>query len=82
MIAKVTAIADRRWSKVRQPYGIIRGNGESDEFMLGCITPGCMAARRDLQCDRQCDDFRTLSGADQTQRTTQTRYSRGILERT
>lgn len=34
VIAKVTAIADRKWSKVRQPYGIIRGNGESDEFML------------------------------------------------
>lgn len=34
VVAKIVAIADRTWSKVRQPYGIIRGNGKSDEFML------------------------------------------------
>jgi len=30
----VTALADRTWSKVRQPHGIIRGSGKSDEFLL------------------------------------------------
>lgn len=34
VIARVVAIADRRWSKVHEPYGIIKGNGESDEIML------------------------------------------------
>lgn len=33
---KVTAIADRKWSKVHQPKGILRGNGNSDEFLLVC----------------------------------------------
>lgn len=32
--AKITAIADRKWSLVHQPHGIIRGNGKSDEFIL------------------------------------------------
>lgn len=34
VIAHVVAIADRTWSKVHQPHGIIRGNGKSKEFML------------------------------------------------
>lgn len=33
---KVTAIADRTWSKVHQPKGILRGNGKRDEFVLVC----------------------------------------------
>ena len=33
---KVTAIADRTWSKVHQPFGILRGNGKRDEFILVC----------------------------------------------
>ena len=33
---KVTAIADRTWSKVHQPRGILRGNGKRDEFLLVC----------------------------------------------
>jgi len=33
---KVTAIADRVWSPVHQPRGILRGNGNSDEFLLVC----------------------------------------------
>ncbi|HWR62685.1 MAG TPA: M28 family peptidase [Clostridia bacterium] len=31
---KVSAIADRKWSKVHQPVGIIHGNGKSDQFIL------------------------------------------------
>ena len=34
VIAKITAIADRRWSQVNEPHGIIHGNGNSDEFIL------------------------------------------------
>ena len=33
---KVTAIADRTWSQVHQPQGILRGNGKRDEFLLVC----------------------------------------------
>ena len=33
---KVTAIADRTWSKVHQPTGILRGNGTSQDFLLVC----------------------------------------------
>lgn len=33
---KVTAIADRTWSQVHQPRGILRGNGTRDEFILVC----------------------------------------------
>lgn len=33
---KVTAIADRKWSQVHQPVGILRGNGRRDEFLLVC----------------------------------------------
>ena len=33
---KVTAIADRTWSKVHQPKGILQGNGKRDEFVLVC----------------------------------------------
>ena len=33
---KVIAIADRTWSKVHQPKGILRGNGKRDEFVLVC----------------------------------------------
>ena len=33
---KVTAIADRKWSKVHQPTGILRGNGTSKDFLLVC----------------------------------------------
>lgn len=33
---KVTAIADRTWSQVHQPRGILRGNGKRDEFVLVC----------------------------------------------
>lgn len=36
MRVKVTAIADRTWSKVHQPKGILRGNGKRDEFVLVC----------------------------------------------
>lgn len=32
--ARVLAKATRQWTEVHQPYGIIRGNGKSDEFML------------------------------------------------
>jgi hypothetical protein len=31
---KVIAIADRKWSIVHQPKGILRGNGKHDEFIL------------------------------------------------
>jgi len=31
---KVSAVADRKWSKVHQPVGIIQGNGKSDQFIL------------------------------------------------
>lgn len=34
VVVHVTAVADRTWSKVHQPHGIIRGNGRSDEFLL------------------------------------------------
>lgn len=33
---KITAIADRKWSKVHQPKGILRGNGKHDQFLLVC----------------------------------------------
>lgn len=33
---KVTAIADRKWSLVQQPKGILRGNGKSNDFILVC----------------------------------------------
>lgn len=33
---KVTALANRTWSKVHQPQGILRGNGKRDEFLLVC----------------------------------------------
>ena len=33
---KITALADRRWSRVHQPFGILRGNGKYDEFILVC----------------------------------------------
>lgn len=36
VIVKVTAIADRKWSQVHQPFGILRGNGQSDDFILVC----------------------------------------------
>lgn len=31
---KVIALADKKWEKVNQPKGILRGNGDSDEFLL------------------------------------------------
>lgn len=34
VVVHVKALADRTWSKVQQPHGIIRGNGRSDEFLL------------------------------------------------
>lgn len=34
VVVHVKALADRTWSKVQQPHGIIRGNGKSDEFLL------------------------------------------------
>lgn len=36
VVLRVTALADRTWSKVHQPTGILRGNGTSDEFLLVC----------------------------------------------
>lgn len=33
---KVVAIADRTWSLVHQPTGILHGNGKSKDFMLVC----------------------------------------------
>lgn len=36
VVLQVTALADRTWSKVHQPTGILRGNGTSDEFLLVC----------------------------------------------
>lgn len=34
VVVHVKALADRTWSKVQQPHGVIRGNGRSDEFLL------------------------------------------------
>lgn len=36
VMVKVTAVADRKWSQVHQPTGILRGNGRRDEFLLVC----------------------------------------------
>lgn len=36
VMVHVTAISDRKWSKVHQPKGILRGNGKSSEFVLVC----------------------------------------------
>jgi len=33
---KITAIADRKWSKVHQPKGILHGNGKCDQILLVC----------------------------------------------
>lgn len=33
---KVAAIADRKWSKVHQPFGILRNNSGNREFVLVC----------------------------------------------
>ncbi len=33
---KVTAVANRKWSRLLQPLGILRGNGHRDEFLLVC----------------------------------------------
>lgn len=34
VMVRVTALADRSWSRVHQPFGVLRGNGKSDEFIL------------------------------------------------
>lgn len=31
---RATAIATRQWQEVRQPWGVLKGNGGSDEFLL------------------------------------------------
>ncbi len=36
VVIKVKANSDRRWSELRQPVGVLRGNGESDETLLIC----------------------------------------------
>lgn len=33
---RVSAIADRTWSKIHQPFGILRGSGKTDDFLLIC----------------------------------------------
>lgn len=33
---RVTALADRTWSKIHQPFGILRGSGRTDDFLLVC----------------------------------------------
>ena len=33
---KVKACATRQWSKVQQPFGRLKGNGKSDDFLLVC----------------------------------------------
>lgn len=33
---RVCAAATRTWSEIHQPMGILRGNGETDEFLLVC----------------------------------------------